>query len=168
MPRYDQCILNCRVKINSFRTAGVEKSFIDDNGFNVPVNGKISSTAQSASIASATLCSTTNCNNAGEYAIDYYIADTTGTPCGTPGSVSLTLGWTDDAGAKTLVVTPQNGAGLSTTLITVGAGTSDFGSGRLQFWSTAAANITYATTYTACTVSGTGTYSIRLAMQRLQ
>ena len=149
-----------------FQDNGVTKASIDGNGFYFGTQGNLAATNKTASVSTTSLCTAANCNNAGMYTVDYYIADNTASACGAPGSVSLTLGWTDTAGAKTLVVTPQNGAGLSTTLITVGAGTSDFGSGRVQFWSTGAAAITYATTYTACTVSGTGQYSIALATTR--
>jgi hypothetical protein len=157
---------NAGSEIVEIENAEVKKAAIDANGFYSGVNGKARLTAQTALVNTTTLCTAANCNNAALYDVDYFIADTTVTPCGAAGSVSLTLGWTDDAGAKTLTVTPQNGAGLSTTLITVGAGTSDFGSGRVEFWSTGAANITYAIAYTACTVSGTGTYSVALTMQK--
>jgi hypothetical protein len=45
--------------------------------------------------------------------------------------------------------------------------TANFGSGAVTIWSAGGANITYSTSYVACT-TGTGTYAVRVAVRQLQ
>jgi len=46
-------------------------------------------------------------------------------------------------------------------------GTSNFGSGEISIWSNGAAPITYSTVYTGC-ATGSGSYAVRVAMEKLQ
>lgn len=130
-----------------------------------PIYGTISLIGQTAAIASASLCASTTCG-AGQYVVNYYIDSTAS--CTTAGSAaaSLTIGWTDETNAKTLQV-PLGGSGISGgNSLTLGS-TANFGSGVVTLWSAGSANITYSTSYTACT-TGTGTYAVRIAVRQLQ
>lgn len=128
-------------------------------------NHSTSLTGQTASISSTNLCpaSAGACNSSplGMYEIAWTIRSSVA--CATPGpaGVTLTIGWTDDVGAKTFVV-PQSGTGSSGTSVALGS-TSNFGQGQLVLTTTGAAAITYATTYAACT-TGTGTYALEIAV----
>ena len=125
----------------------------------------VSTTGNTAAIATATLCSTASCP-AGQYVVEYYVNSTAS--CSTAGSAaaSLTLGWTDDIGAKTLQL-PLTGAGISGGNSMALGNTSNFGSGSFTLYSAGGAAITYSTSYTACT-TGTGTYALRLAVRQIQ
>ncbi len=131
----------------------------------VGTRATVSLTAQVAAISTANLCTTAQCGTAGQYRVTAFIPSTVVCATPGPGIVGLTIGWTDDASAKTLKF-PLAGTGLSGADVTLGQ-TTAFGSLVYSFWSTGAAAITYATNYTACT-TGTGTYSLRLAVERLQ
>jgi hypothetical protein len=125
----------------------------------------VSTTANTAAIASTALCSTTACP-AGQYVVDYY-ADSTVT-CSSPGSgsMSISVGWTDETSAKTLQVSLV-GAGISGGNSMALGNTSNFGSGSFGLWSSGSAAITYSTGYTGCT-TGTGTYALRMAVRQVQ
>lgn len=114
--------------------------------------GVASFAAQTALIATANLVASAPI---GEYLIQIYMPSTVS--CATPGpaQVVLTLGWTDETGARTQTFTQALGTttGLTNTQIPV--------------WVNAAANITYSTAYTACT-TGTGTYALRLSAAKVQ
>ncbi len=130
-----------------------------------PVYGTVSSTGLTAAVGSTTLCASTTCG-AGQYVVNYYLDSTV--TCTTPGSAaaSLTIGWADEASAKTLQV-PLSGAGVSGgNTISLGS-TANFGNGAITLWSAGSANITYSTSYTGCT-TGTGTYALRIAVRQLQ
>lgn len=117
---------------------------------------------QTASIATKNLCpsATGGCNTSGQYIVFWTIRSSLA--CATPGpaGVTLTLGWTDDVGAKTFIV-PQTGTGSSGTSVALGT-TTGFGQGSFVMNSTGAAAITYATTLAACT-TGTATYNVQLS-----
>ena len=112
----------------------------------------VSVSGQVANINTATLFTPAV---AGEYRVNYYMPSTV--VCVTPGpaQVVLTLGWTDDVGART-----------TTATLVLGATSTAPQSGSVVVWSTASA-ISYSTAYTACT-SGTGTYSLRVTVEQLQ
>lgn len=133
-----------------------------------PVYATSSLTAQVASIGSTNLqCGGAICP-AGQYRLYSYIASTVS--CGTPGpaAIQLNLTWTDDAGLKSNQVIPLDDNNATTLSATLALGTTTgYAQGHQTFWSTGAANISYSTTYTACSV-GTGTYSIRNVLERLQ
>lgn len=127
----------------------------------VPVYGVISSIAQTAAISTATLCAAASCT-VGQYAIRAYIDSTVTCATPGPGTVGLTLTWTDETGTKSAVTVPMVVNGGATLLTTMALGnTTNWASGTLTIWTSGANAIQYATTYTACT-SGTGTYSLRI------
>lgn len=130
-------------------------------------------TAQTALKTTTTLCASSAgaCNTAGQYRISYNFWGS-GTACSavTAGSVGLNFTWTDEnAVAHTTISVPMwdqksaaNGIlfNFNTALGTEGASGS-------YIISTNGSVIQYATTYTACT-TGTGTYNLRIAAERLQ
>lgn len=130
--------------------------------------GGIALTSQTGAISTATLCGAINCG-LGQYRVTAYLASTVS--CVTPGSaaVGVTITYTDDAGTKTAVTLPLEDSGAITTPTTTLAlgTTTGFGFGAMNFWSSGANPIQYATSYAGCS-SGTGTYSIRLGVERLQ
>lgn len=130
-----------------------------------PVYGTVSLTGQTAAIASSTLCATSTCGS-GQYEVTYYINSTAS--CTTAGSAAatLTVGWSDDVGAKALQV-PLNGLGVGGGNSLSLGNVSNFGSGSITLWSAGTINLTYATTYAGCS-SGTGTYAVRLVARQLQ
>jgi len=130
-----------------------------------PVYGTVSSTGLTAAVASTTVCASASCG-AGQYVVNYYVDSTVS--CTTPGSAaaSLTIGWTDETSAKTLQV-PLSGAGITGGNSMALGSTANFGSGAMTLWSAGSGNITYSTSYTACT-TGTGTYAVRIAVRQLQ
>lgn len=124
----------------------------------------ISLTGQKAAIASANLCSSTACGP-GQYQVSYYLDSTT--TCASPGNATtdLTIGWKDETSARTIRV-PLSGAGISGgSKLSLGS-TSNFASGSISLWS-AGTPITYSTTYSAC-AAGSGTYALRIAVEKLQ
>jgi hypothetical protein len=143
-------------RYNGISTAGVGLE---------PVYATVSLTGQTGAIAASTLCSSASCGS-GQFVVTYYV-DSTAT-CGTPGpaAVSLNIGWTDEAGAKVFASVPVAGTGIASNAMALG-NTGNFGSGQISLWSTGANAITYQTNYTACT-SGTGTYSLRVAVKQMQ
>jgi hypothetical protein len=130
-----------------------------------PIYGAVSSTAQTAAISTTNLCATSSCG-AGQYVVNYYVDSAVS--CATAGSAALTLtiGWTDEIGAKTLQV-PLNGTGVSGGNTLALGSTSNFGSGDISLWSAGSAAISYSTAYVACT-SGTGTYAVRMTARQVQ
>jgi hypothetical protein len=130
-----------------------------------PIYGTVSVTGQTAAISSSTLCASATCG-AGQYEVNYYLDSTVA--CSTAGSAaaSLTLGWTDETNAKTLQV-PLSGTGVSGGNSLALGSMANFGSGSVTFWSAGGANLTYSSSYTACT-TGTGTYALRVAVRQLQ
>jgi hypothetical protein len=102
----------------------------------------------------------------GQYEISVYVeSDVT---CSTPGSakVAVTAGWGDRTGARTVTV-PLQGTGVSSSAVSLGS-LSNFGQAVMTIWNNSASNnLTYSTTYTACT-TGTGTYALYLTYRRMQ
>jgi len=145
-------------RISSVDDAGVVTKYIG------VLPGAVSATAQVAAITTSTLCATANCI-AGHYRVAAYIASTVTCATPGPGITGITIGWTDDVAAKTQKL-PLVGAGVTGSDIAIGDLTS-FGQSTINFWSSGAAVITYATNYTACT-TGTGTYSLRITTERIQ
>jgi hypothetical protein len=131
----------------------------------VPVYGVISSTGQTASISTATLCGSASCT-AGQYVIQAYMSSTATCATPGPGAVSIGLAWTDETGAKTATF-PLSPNGSTTLGTTMGLGVNtNYATGTFNMYSAGSAAIQYSTTYTACT-SGTGTYTIRLSAARV-
>jgi hypothetical protein len=130
-----------------------------------PVYATVSATGQTAAIASANLCGSASCG-AGQYAITYYLDSTASCANAGTAKVSLNIGWTDEAGTKTYVSVPLAGNGVTGNAMNLGDTTS-FGSGQISVWTTGTNAITYYTSYTGCT-TGTGTYSVRIAVKQMQ
>jgi hypothetical protein len=143
-------------RYNGISTAGVGLE---------PVYAAVSLTGQTGAIGASTLCASASCGQ-GQFVVTYYV-DSTAT-CATPGpaTVSMNIGWTDEAGAKVFAAIPLAGTGIATNSMALG-NTANFGSGQISLWSTGTNAITYQTSYTGCT-SGTGTYSIRIAVKQMQ
>jgi hypothetical protein len=129
----------------------------------------ISLTGQVAAITTATLCAAAAgaCNVAGMYRATFYLDSSV--TCATPGpaAVAVSITFTDEVGTKSAQTVPLDVTGATSLSGTLPLGnTTGNATGTTSFWSTGASAIQYATTYTACT-TGTGTYSIRAAVERL-
>lgn len=131
----------------------------------------ISLTGKTAAIANGTvLCAAAAgaCNVAGQYRITAYFDSTV--TCATPGpaAIGFNLTWVDEIGTKTAQSVPLdvNGATALTATMIIGDTTHN-ATGTASIWSTGASQIGYGVTYTACT-SGTGTYAVRIVVERLQ
>ncbi len=102
----------------------------------------------------------------GQYEISVYLESDTN--CTTPGSgaVSVTLGWGDRTGSRTMTV-PLQGSGVSNGAVSLGS-TANFGQAVVTVWNNSASNnLTYSTTYAGCT-TGTGTYALYVTYRRMQ
>lgn len=126
----------------------------------------VSLTGQTAAIGTATVCSTANCP-AGEYQVNIYIVSTATCSLAGPAVIAPTLSWTDDSGAKSGQAVPMAVLGGVTLLTSLVLGTTTGNAtASVNLWSTGAQPIQYAVSYTGCT-TGTGTYSVRIAVIRL-
>jgi hypothetical protein len=146
-------------------------------GQSVPlILATINSTGNTGAIATATLCTAALCGNAsaGQYHLHWNFWGS-GTACSsvTAGSVTFLLTWTDENAvthsAVALQMDAQTGAATSAMQSTFPFQTAlanESASGDFTF-STNGTIIQYATGYTACT-TGTGTYSLRAAVTRVQ
>jgi hypothetical protein len=125
----------------------------------------VSLTGQKAAIATTDLCGPSACGP-GQYRVSYYLDSTTA--CGSPGkaAAALTIGWKDETSARKIQV-PLSGAGISGGNNLSLGGTGNFGSGNVSLWSAGNAAITYSTTFSAC-AAGVGSYSVRIALERVQ
>ena len=125
----------------------------------------VSLTAQKAAIASTNFCSSSPCGS-GQYRISYYVDATGACASAGNGSTALMIGWKDETSAKSLRV-PLVGAGISSGNSLALGQPTNFGGGDLSIWSAGNAPITYSTAYTAC-ASGTGTYAVRITVEKVQ
>jgi hypothetical protein len=125
--------------------------------------GPVNLTGQTAAIATTNMLTGAT---VGQYQISVYIeSDAT---CSSSGSaaVAVTVGWGDRTGARTMAV-PLQGSGVTGGSVALGS-PSNFGQAVMTIWNNSASNnLTYATSYTACT-TGTGTYALYLTYRRLQ
>jgi hypothetical protein len=125
--------------------------------------GPVNLTSQTTAIATTNLLTGAT---VGEYAVNIYLeSDAT---CSSPGpaAVSVTVGWGDRTGARTMTV-PLQGTGASSGSVALGS-TANFGEAAMTIWNNSASNnLTYSTTYTACT-TGTGTYALYITYRRVQ
>ena len=130
--------------------------------------GAISLTGQTGAITTATLCAASAgaCNIAGQYRISVYTNSQAA--CGTAGSMTVNLTWTDETATHTTQTLPldQDGSNTFGNSLTL-QGTAHNATGTATIWTNGTV-IQYATTYVACTVSGTGTYGLRISVERLQ
>lgn len=136
--------------------------------------GSIHLTAQTGSIATATLCAAAAgaCNVAGQYHIHLDLINT-GTACGTigSGSVAPTITWTDTNGTSHAAVpfpmeTNASATALATSFVPTVSALTAWASGDMNI-STNGSVIQYATTLTACG-AGTLTYQIDASVTRMQ
>lgn len=138
----------------------------------------IHQTGKTASITTATLCAASAgaCNVAGQYEINISMIGT-GTACSSPGTtkgVYPTISWTDTNGtARSIAPLLQSNNASPSALAYVQTGitfttslASEQANGTFVI-STNGSVIQYSTTYTACT-TGTGTYQLDMAVNRLQ
>lgn len=151
---------------------GTSKTFIDNPTTGNPI-AIASQLAQTAAVATFTLCPAAVCGNGTihQYRVDFDIWES-GTACSSvgPGAVGTQLTWTDE-NAITHSAVPLgfqvtgawNGTFVpsGTTLANVNPGSGSF------TFSTNGTIIQLATTYAACT-TGTLTYNIRYALYLLQ
>jgi hypothetical protein len=134
-------------------------------------------TAQTAAITTATLCASSGgaCNVAGQYEINISMIQT-GTACSsvTAGQVVPSITWTDTNGVTHSAVIPQllqqttaTATAYASTGLHFETANANAGASGTFIISTNGSVIQYATAYTACT-TGTGTYQIDIAVNRLQ
>ncbi len=138
-------------------------------GGNVSLGGaarsSVSLTGQRAAIASTTLCATSACGP-GQYTISYYLDSTGACASASNAFTALTIGWRDETGSRTFRV-PLVGSGISNGTSLLLGHPANFGSGNFSVWSAGSAGITYSTTYTGC-ATGTGSYALRIAVEKMQ
>ena len=123
----------------------------------------VNRTGQTAAVATTNLLASAPI---GQFEISVY-AESDAT-CATPGpaAVSVTLGWGDRTGARTMTVALE-GNGISSNAVGLGS-LANFGQKVITVWNNSTSNnLTYATSYTACT-TGTGTYALYLAARQVQ
>ncbi len=125
--------------------------------------GPVNVTGQTAAIATTTFLTGAT---VGQYTVSVYVESDAA--CTTAGSaaVSVTVGWGDRTGARTMTV-PLQGPGVTSGVVALGA-TANFGEAVMTLWNNSASNnLTYATSYTGCT-TGTGTYALYISYRRVQ
>lgn len=129
-----------------------------------PVFGRVSLTAQTAAISATNLCTSSVCT-VGQYKVTAYLDSQAA--CGAPGSIGVNVLWTDETGSHTaaMPLNPNSGTALAATMPL--SNTTDYAFGEINIYSSGTAAIQYSTTYSACTVSGTGTYSLRMSTVQL-
>lgn len=117
------------------------------------------------SIGSTSLCSTTVCP-AGTYRINVYVDITTA--CGTTGTYTVNLIYTDDQGSKTSVVNLNGTGSVPATGLLTTTSTSNFGQESQIIRSTGAASINYSTTAVACGTGGPMVGNLYLSTEQVQ
>ena len=127
-------------------TTGSTSAFQDMNSGDANHSATVT-TGSGTSIGSTSLCSTANCP-AGTYRLNAYIDITTA--CGTSGTYTVSVVYTDDQGSKTFVL-PLTGTGsVPATGVLTTTSTSNWGEASIVLRSTGAASINYLTTATGC------------------
>ncbi len=125
--------------------------------------GPVNLTGQTAAIATTNLLSGAT---VGQYTVSVYVESDA--VCSSPGpaAVSVTIGWGDRTGTRTMTV-PLQGNGASSG--SLGLGTlANFGQAVMTVWNNSASNnLTYSASYTGCT-TGTGTYALYISYRRVQ
>jgi hypothetical protein len=125
----------------------------------------VSVTGQKVAITPTNLCAASACK-AGQYRIVYYLDSASACSSPAESETALIIGWSDETSARKLRV-PLSGAGVSGGNSLVLGSTSNFGTGNISLWSAGNAAITYSTTYKPC-ATGTGSYAVRIAVEKLQ
>jgi hypothetical protein len=125
---------------------------VDTQGFSGDANhSAVVVIGSGTSISSTSLCSTTYCP-AGTYNINAYLEITTA--CGTTGSYTVNLIYTDDQGTKTVPINLNGTGSVPATGVVTTTSTSNFGQETQTLHSTGAASINYSTTAVACGTAG--------------
>lgn len=117
------------------------------------------------SIGSTSLCSTALCL-VGTYRVNVYVDITTA--CGTTGSYTVNLIYTDDQGAKTIPVNINGTGAVPATGVLTTTSTSNYGENAQIIRSTGAASINYSTTAVACGTAGPMVGKLYLSVEPVQ
>lgn len=134
----------------------------------------VSLTGQHAAISTATICAAGTCQ-AGQYHVHVTMTQT-GTACSsvTTGTAVPSLTWVDDNGvthSAVIMQMLQQTSATATAMASTGLHfeTANANAGAYGDWTitTNGSNINYAVAYTACS-TGTGTFSINIALGRVQ
>ena len=145
-------------------TTGSTSAFQDMNSGDANHSATVT-TGSGTSIGSTSLCSTANCP-AGTYRLNAYIDITTA--CGTSGTYTVSVVYTDDQGSKTFVL-PLTGTGsVPATGVLTTTSTSNWGEASIVLRSTGAASINYLTTATACGSAGPMVGKLYLSVEAVQ
>lgn len=138
--------------------ATIQDGFSGDAGHSAVVT-----IGSGTSIGSTSLCSTALCL-VGTYRVNVYLDITTA--CGTSGTYSVSLVYTDDTASKTIVV-PLQGTGAAAGVVTT-TSTNNFGQAAFILRSTGAASINYLTTAVACGSAGPMVGKLYLSTEPVQ
>jgi hypothetical protein len=122
-------------------------------------------TGSGTSIASTVLCAAAACP-VGTYRVNTYIDITTA--CGTSGTYIVNLIYTDDQGAKTVVINLNGTGSVPATGTLTTTSTANFGEDTQILRSTGATSINYSTTATACGTAGPMVGKLYLSIEQVQ
>ena len=125
----------------------------------------VSVTSQKAAITPTNLCTASACKS-GQYRVMYYLDSASACPSPGDAETALIIGWSDETSARKLRV-PLSGAGVSGGNSLGLGSTSNFATGNISLWSAGNTAITYSTTYKPC-ATGSGSYAVRIAVEKLQ
>jgi hypothetical protein len=157
---------NVPVTINGNLTVTGKCAGCGGAGGGSPSNSwSVSLTGQKAAIPSTNLCAPSACGS-GQYRVSYYLDSTTACSSAGNASTTLTIAWKDETSMRTLRV-PLFGGGISNGNSLLLGQPANFGSGGISLWSAGGAPITYSTAYAAC-ASGTGSYAVRITVEKVQ
>lgn len=133
------------ITTNNVAAAVITQGISGDANHSVTVT-----TGSGTSVGSTTFCSSANCP-AGTYAIFVYLDITTA--CGTTGTYVVNLIYTDDQGAKTVVVNLNGAGAVPATGVVTTTSTANFGQ-ETQVIRVASGNLNYSTTAVSCGTAG--------------
>lgn len=145
---------------------GTNTAAVITQGFSGDANHSATVTIGSGtSIGSTSLCSTTFCP-VGTYRVNVYVDLTT--PCGTTGSYTINLIYTDDQGSKTVPVNLEGTGSVPATGVLTTTSTANFGYDAFVLRSTGGASINYSTTAVACGTAGPMVGKLYFSIEPLQ
>jgi hypothetical protein len=121
-------------------------------------------TGSGTSVGSTALCSSANCP-AGTYRVNVYIDVTTA--CGTSGTYTVNLIYTDDQGSKTIPVNINGTGAVPATGVLTTTSTSNYGE-NAQILRLTSGGINYSTTATACGTAGPMVGKLYLSTEAIQ
>jgi len=144
-----------RVKNGYFGTAVFTPAIISPNVVNV--------TAQTAAITTTNLIASAP---VGQFEVNVYVESDAACSAAGSAAVSVTIGWGDRTGARTMTA-PLTGNGVASSALALGT-TANFGEAVMSVWNNSTSNnLTYAVSYTGCT-TGTGTYALYISARQVQ